>query len=285
LGLAQIHFCALEGDLESREEGLRSASDFTRRVLSLDARYAHALLAKLERATGRQDQAIRHFEDAIAANPGDVDSMLWLSMSYGFHAGKPAAASAIAEKLISLDPVPVGNHLARGSAYWAADNFTGALAVFEDMRMREPSLRYVSILRMSMLARLGQNDEACKVAEESLEESNEDAWALMVTAFRHALCGEREALLASLSGPGQSFYWNDPDVPWTAAGWLALVGEKEKALDWLEHWVDRGSINYPMLARGDPLLQPLRGQPRFQRLLDRIRPEWERFVPRFQAAD
>jgi hypothetical protein len=69
------------------------------------------------------------------------------------------------------------------------------------------------------------------------------------------------------------------------AGWFALVNERERALDWLEHWVDRGSINYPMLAHGDPLLQPLRGEPRFQRLLDRVRPEWERFVPRFQAVD
>jgi hypothetical protein len=84
-----------------------------------------------------------------------------------------------------------------------------------------------------------------------------------------------------LAGPGQSFLWNDPEVPEFTAGWLALVGENEKALDWR----DRGSINYPMLAHGDPLLQPLRGEPRFQRLLDRIRPEWERFVPRFQAAD
>jgi serine/threonine protein kinase/tetratricopeptide (TPR) repeat protein len=282
LGLAQIHWWALEFGFEPREEGLRSASDFTRRVLALDARYAHVLLAKLERATGRLDQAMRYFEDAIAANPGDVDSLMWLVFSYGFHAGKPAAAAAIAEKLVSLDPVPVGNHLVRVYACWAADDFTQALAVLEDMRRREPSLRIINLHRMHMLARLGRNDEACMAAEETLEEDNEDAFAREVTAFRHALCGEREALLASLAGPGQSYLWNDPETPEWAAGWLALVGEKEKALDWLEHWIDRGSSNYPMLAHGDPLLQSLRGEPRFQRLLDRIRPEWEQFVPRFQ---
>jgi len=66
------------------------------------------------------------------------------------------------------------------------------------------------------------------------------------------------------------------------AGGLALVGEREKALDWLERWVDRGSINYPMLANDDPLVERLRRERRFQRLRDRVRPEWERFVPRFQ---
>lgn len=165
------------------------------------------------------------------------------------------------------------NLFARAAAYWAADNFTGALTVLEDMHLREPSLRFVNMLRMSTLAQLGRNDEACEVAEETLEENNKDVFALMATAFRHALCSEREALLTSLAGPGHSYYWNDPDFPEFAAGWLALVGEKEKALDWLERWVDRGSINYPVLAHGDPLLQPLRGEPRFQRLLDRIRPE------------
>ncbi len=66
------------------------------------------------------------------------------------------------------------------------------------------------------------------------------------------------------------------------AGWLALVGENDRALTWLERWVDRGAINHPLLARNDPVLQRLRGELRFQRLLDRIEPEWERFVPRFR---
>jgi TolB-like protein len=283
LGLAQLHWWSIEFDAEPRDAGLRAASELTRRVLSLDARYAHVLLAKLERATGRQAQAMRHFEDAVAANPGDVDSLLWLAMSYGFHAGRPISATAVADKLISMDPVPVANHLLRVYACWAADDFTQALAVLEDMRRCEPSLRFINLHRMHMLARLGRNAEACRAADETLDENNGDAFAMMVTAFRHALCGEREDLLASLAGPGRSYLWNDPEVPEWAAGWMALVGEKEKALDWLEHWVDRGSINYPMLDHGDPLLQSLRGEPRFQRLLDRIRPEWEQFVPRFHA--
>ena len=135
-----------------------------------------------------------------------------------------------------------------------------------------------------MLARLGRIADACSAAEIAAENA-QDASARLAMALKHALLGERGPLLALMTGELESFCWNDPEAPEWCAGWFALVNEHDLALRWLEHWVDRGSINYPMLAHGDPLLQPLRGEPRFQRLLDRVRPEWERFVPHFQTAD
>ena len=47
--------------------------------------------------------------------------------------------------------------------------------------------------------------------------------------------------------------------------------------------IDPLTINnfYPLLAHIDPFFEPLRRELRFQRLLDRIKPEWEQFVPRF----
>jgi len=38
-----------------------------------------------------------------------------------------------------------------------------------------------------------------------------------------------------------------------------------------------------VLVRIDPFSEPLGGQLRFQRLLDRVKPQWERFEPRFGA--
>ena len=85
-----------------------------------------------------------------------------------------------------------------------------------------------------------------------------------------------------MRGPARELLWTDSECPLWTAGWLAQVEERELALDWLEHWVDRGSFNYPMLAHGDPLLENLRGEARFGRLIERVRPMWEAFVPRFQ---
>ena len=282
VGLVQVHYFAIETGLESREEALGKAAEFTRCLEGSDPRYAHALLAKHERFTGSQVQAIRHLEDAVAANPGDVDSLWYLAWSYSTHAGKTAAGAAVADRLVSIDPLTVGNLWARATSFWNDANFAQALSVFDDMLRREPGLRWVNSLRPHMLARLGRIADACSAAEEIVAENAQDVWAQLAQALKHALLGEREPLVALITGEFESFCWNDPEAPEWIAGWFALVNERDRALRWLEHWVDRGSINYPALAHGDPLLQPLRGEPRFQRLLDRVRPEWERFVPRFQ---
>jgi serine/threonine protein kinase len=285
LGLAQAHFMALDTFLESRDQAIAAATEYTRRVQDLDPRYAPVILAKLERYAGSQVKAIRHMEDVVTASPGEVDALWYLSTSYSFHAGKSTAGRAVTERLIGIDPLTLANLLGFAASHWADANFAQALAVLDEMRRREPALRWISIMRMNLLARLGRIEDACTVAEETVAENAKDAFGRLATAFKLALLGKREAFLALVTGEFEADSWHDPDCPEWFAGWFALVNEPDRALDWLEHWVDRGSINYPMLAHGDPLLEPLRGEPRFQHLLDRIRPEWERFVPRFRNAD
>jgi hypothetical protein len=47
-------------------------------------------------------------------------------------------------------------------------------------------------------------------------------------------------------------------------------------MDWLENAVNMGFINYPELSR-NPHLDGLRGDERFEKLLDRVKIEWEQF--------
>jgi disulfide oxidoreductase YuzD len=54
----------------------------------------------------------------------------------------------------------------------------------------------------------------------------------------------------------------------------ALIGEKKKALDWLENAIDRGFIAYPFLNEHDPFLDNVRGEERFKKLIQRVKHEF-----------
>ena len=58
---------------------------------------------------------------------------------------------------------------------------------------------------------------------------------------------------------------------------FALLDERRRAPDWLENTVDRGFINYPFLAEKDPFLANLRGEEQFNKLMERVKKEWEEF--------
>jgi len=69
----------------------------------------------------------------------------------------------------------------------------------------------------------------------------------------------------------------DEVLPWLMASGYTLLDEKEDAYRWLEFAVSRGFINYPFLSKYDPFMENLRGDPRFQKLMERVKYEWERF--------
>lgn len=56
-----------------------------------------------------------------------------------------------------------------------------------------------------------------------------------------------------------------------------MLHQPEPELHWLGNAVDRGFFNYPMIARWDPFLRPLRGAPGFDALVARARDRWETF--------
>ena len=55
----------------------------------------------------------------------------------------------------------------------------------------------------------------------------------------------------------------------------ALVGDADGCLDWLRSAVDRGLINFPLLAQFDPFLESVRGSAAFESLLDEVEVRWK----------
>ena len=112
--------------------------------------------------------------------------------------------------------------------------------------------------------------------EESADQTHKvfTAWLLFL---KHALKGEKDKALELITDDVKSYFWNDPEFMWMGICNYALIDEKEEALKWLEHLIDRGFINYLWLHTLLPFLENIRGEERFKKLMERVKHEWENF--------
>ena len=97
--------------------------------------------------------------------------------------------------------------------------------------------------------------------------------------FRHALDGDKQKALDSITDTFLSHVRSDPQLSWLLAECYALLDEQDEAVTLLENAMRGGLINYPFVAERNPFLKHLRGNPRFEALLERIKHEWETFQP------
>ena len=95
--------------------------------------------------------------------------------------------------------------------------------------------------------------------------------------LKYGLRGEKEKVFHGMTSNFKKTCQRDYSFSHHMAGVFALLDEKKEALNWLENAVDRGLINYPLLAEKDPFLENIRGEPGFKKLMERIKQEWENF--------
>jgi tetratricopeptide (TPR) repeat protein len=98
--------------------------------------------------------------------------------------------------------------------------------------------------------------------------------------FSRALNGDRSGVLDWLSTNAylREMAKTDEFFPCYLAACLAHVGETKEALDWIEQAISWGFSNHRFLSQYNRFLEPLRGDPRFQALMDRARRKQLDFV-------
>jgi serine/threonine-protein kinase len=84
--------------------------------------------------------------------------------------------------------------------------------------------------------------------------------------------GDREAIRAVLADPRTSdALKRTTELSWLVAAASASVGDADEALYWLSRAIDMGFINHRFFAEVDPLLAKLRGDSRFEQLMEQAR--------------
>jgi hypothetical protein len=69
-------------------------------------------------------------------------------------------------------------------------------------------------------------------------------------------------------------YWTEYLALFLADGY-SLIGQNDKAVAWIRAAMNRGLINYPYLTKLDPLLEGVRKDPEFTKLMEQIHRRWQ----------
>jgi TolB-like protein/lipoprotein NlpI len=239
-------------------EGFDKAQADARQALALapDLAQAHLALAAVA-ANGTLDftQANDEYERALALAPGNVQ-VLRFSGSFAALMGHFDAGVAAARRAVVLDPLARASHGALGQALYTARRYEEAVAAIAEVIRLDPDFKQTYGQRG--LAYYGlRNLQSARASCETKSDDWVSQQCLAVIYDKLGRHADAEAELAKLKAA------NSDTAAYQYATIYAQWGNRAKALEWLDTALrlrDPG-LEY---VKTDPLLDPLRQEPRFQ---------------------
>jgi serine/threonine-protein kinase len=270
-GLSDAYALQLDYRSVPVAEGFALAKRYARQALALDETLpeAHASLAwALFVYDWKWDEAAREFRRSIELDPQYATAHQW-------HAFLLASRGRLDEALVEghtaqeLDPTSISVRRTLGWLYYYARRYEQARYHLARAVAMNPEAEETYRVLGLTLALEGRLDEAERVLRDATAMRGSGTYTSATLGFALARAGKRteaEAVLAELEALGAQGY-----VSPVAFATLHLgLGQIDAALDWAEraHEERRGWLAYLDV---NPLLDPLRGHPRFEALAARMR--------------
>jgi serine/threonine protein kinase/Tfp pilus assembly protein PilF len=270
-GLADCYSLHVDYRSVPVREGLENAKAYARMAIDLDDTLAeaHASLAwALFIYDWDWDEAEREFRRAIELDPRYASAHQWFAFLL---VSKDAMSEALLEghTAVELDPGSASARRSLAATYFYARRWDQARYHFERAIAMNPNSEEAYRMFGLMLSCAGHHAEAVQVLREAAEMPEAGSYtraSLGYALARDGRRGEAEAILQELNKTARQQYVS----PVAFATLLVGLGEVEAALDWSERALEerRGWLAY---LNVNPVLDPLRGHPRFTALANRMR--------------
>jgi serine/threonine-protein kinase len=270
-GLADCY--ALEADYRSIPvaAGYEAATRYARRAIELDDTLAeaHASLAWCVFIHDWEWTAADHeFQRAIDLDPRYASAHQW----YAFlHASRGRFDDSLVEAHtgVELDAGSVSARRSLGWAYYYARRFDQARYHLDRAIAMNPTAEETYRVLGLVLSLAGETGEAVGVLEEAVAMPDAGTYTRATLGCALARAGHREEaqrILAGLEARAAHEYVSPVAFATVHLG----LGDAERALDWAERAFTerRGWLAY---LRVNPLMDPMRGHPRFDALVQRMR--------------
>ena len=221
--------------------------------------------------------SIREFERAIELNPNYATAHHWFGDGPLLAVGQFDRAIAEGKRALELDPLSVIITADLGANYLVARRYDEAIEQFHKAIDLDPRFYYTHWNLAEALEMKGNLREALAEYKKAVE-LDDDPFVLALLGQAYAKVGQRDEalnILAQLSQIGAHRY-----VPSYSFALLHMaLGEKDKAIEWLERSYQEGAGLDLIFLKVDPMLDPLQKEPRFQALVAKV------FVPKEVTAE
>ncbi len=264
---AVTYIIAVEGGISNEPGDLLRAEDELRRALKEDPQMplGHAMLGAVHFFHGQIDLAGEETLQAVRLAPDDLGAEMWLLIQKRFYGAEEAMRAA--HKLIESEPL-----------FWPPRYFLGELlreqgktaeAVREYEKVLEQDPQNSTVLRCLARAYLdaGNLPKAWQTLERLRPQDAPNFRVRMAKAQLHALEGKRALALNEMDDEALKYADLQPFAALDAAEVYAVLGETDKAIEWLDRTMRKGDGRVDWL-RIDPLLANVRQHPRFEQILN-----------------
>ena len=174
------------------------------------------------------------------------------------------------EKLVRLDPAArVVASYNRARIFLYQGKYDQALKELDKGAEIEPNHPMIRIFRSAVLVYRGDVEEGIKIIEDVLKENEEMEGIRPLYAIYLGFAGQSDKARAQLTEEARNLAKADHDMAYWMTSASAQLGEIDEAFYWMERAIKLGNENKYWYEH-DKMLAPLRKDPRFNELLNKI---------------
>jgi TolB-like protein len=229
---------------------------------------AHASLGMVFYCYFQGAQSAREFQRAIELNPNYATAHHWYGRLTLVMLGQLDRAMAEVKRAYELDPVSSIIHSDLVAVNVMARRYDEAIKQLRSMVEMDPEFYWTHRFLGIALELRGDFDGALAEYKKAFELNDDPAGLAFIGHAEASLGHQSEAreILAQLTEEAKRRYVQ----PYAFAVLHLALGEKDQALGWLERAAQERSAIYFNFIKVDPLLDSLRGDPRFEAVVQKV---------------
>ncbi|PYJ70352.1 MAG: hypothetical protein DME75_09395 [Verrucomicrobia bacterium] len=275
-GLADSYLLLSPYGAAAPKDSVPQAKAAVKKALELDGTLAEAHASSARILSGYDfdsQRAIAEFERALQLNPNYATAHHWFAAGPLIALARFDQSIAEAKRSIELDPLSLINNADFGNDYYFTKRYDEAIAQLRKTIEMEPHFYLAHYYLGQALQLKGQLSEAIVEYRKAVQ-LDEDPFALALLGQAHARAGQRDEankILTQLNHEAKARYVSAYGVGLVFLG----LGDKNRAIEELERAYRENDGGNVYNIKIDPMLDDLRGTPRFEELAEKIVPARE----------